>query len=52
MKDKLPCGCVHDGYQWLKLCPEHEAEEALLHAQAARDHALEQALFNNGDWLG
>jgi hypothetical protein len=38
VKDKQPCGCVHDGTRWLKLCAEHEAETRELHERAAADH--------------
>lgn len=28
MRDKEPCGCVHDGMSWLVQCPPHAAERA------------------------
>jgi len=36
VRDKQPCGCVHDGSEWLTRCAAHRAEHDALHAAAAR----------------
>lgn len=48
MKDKQPCGCVHDGRQWLTMCDTHRQETDALHAQARQDH---ESVVRETDWL-
>jgi hypothetical protein len=50
MKHKEPCGCTHDGREWLSECTRHKIEGDELHARAQRDHATPPKL-SEPDWL-
>jgi hypothetical protein len=36
-----PCGCAHDGYQWLEMCEPHWQEWSQAHTRALAEHAAE-----------
>lgn len=38
-----PCECRHNGYEWTRLCPLHEAEERELHERAEREYKARAA---------
>jgi hypothetical protein len=48
-KYREPCGCLHDGRQWLFECGKHKAENDALHERAMRDHRGEST--DEEDWL-
>jgi hypothetical protein len=38
-----PCGCVHDGHEWLKMCEPCTIEFTERHVEAAIDHNEREA---------
>ncbi len=38
MTYREPCGCRHNGTEWLELCPTHRAEHDETHARWQAEH--------------
>lgn len=54
MKQKEPCGCIHDGARWLTECMPHKTEADALHVRAAAEHRGSKNLASASpteDWL-
>lgn len=41
------CGCEWQGQRWLKLCPQHAAEEADVHRRAMDDYHARRVSSSN-----
>jgi hypothetical protein len=42
MISREPCGCRHNGTEWLEMCPTHRAEHDETHARWQCEHVERQ----------